>query len=128
MLIKRTQPLARRGAFGAMPEQRSSEHDIDRRGFLRRSGLVAGSLAAVGTLPLANLRRAEAGAPPGVSTTLRPPRLCIFKGTRTVMLVAVLEASMRCLSGRCGGLASEPGIVVTFKCVLILGATTPPPE
>src|SRR6201998_990683 len=53
-----------------MPEQRSSERDIDRRGFLRRSGLVAGSLAAIGTLPLANLRRADAGPPPPLGATV----------------------------------------------------------
>ncbi len=46
MLIKRTQPPARRGTFGAMPERLHSGRAIDRRGFLRRSGLVAGSLAA----------------------------------------------------------------------------------
>ena len=64
MLIKRTQPPARRGTFGAMPERLHSGRDIDRRGFLRRSGLVVGSLAAVGTLPLGNLRVREAGPPP----------------------------------------------------------------
>ena len=41
-----------------------SASGLDRRTFLQRSGLVAGSLAALGTLPLGNIRRAEAGPPP----------------------------------------------------------------
>src|SRR5262250_1756343 len=37
---------------------------LDRRSFLRRSGLAAGSLATLGALPLASVREAEAGPPP----------------------------------------------------------------
>jgi formate dehydrogenase major subunit len=37
---------------------------LDRRAFLRRSGLVASGLGALGALPLASVRRAEAGPPP----------------------------------------------------------------
>ena len=37
---------------------------LDRRTFLRRSGLVAGALAALGALPLGSVRKAEAGPPP----------------------------------------------------------------
>src|SRR4051794_17138643 len=33
----------------------------DRRTFLKRSGLTAGALAALGSLPLGTVRRAEAG-------------------------------------------------------------------
>src|SRR5207237_4897959 len=46
---------------------------LDRRSFLRRSGLVAGSLATLGVLPLASMRKAEAGPPPapGAAVTIR---------------------------------------------------------
>ncbi len=49
MLIKRTERQARRGTLAAaLPGQ--TEAGLDRRSFLRRSGLVAGGLAALGTL------------------------------------------------------------------------------
>src|SRR3954471_8603513 len=41
---------------------------LDRRSFLRRSGLAAGGLAALGSLPLTSVRRAEAGPPPASGT------------------------------------------------------------
>ena len=72
MLIKRTERQARRGALAqALPGQ--SDAGLDRRSFLRRSGLVAGGLAAIGTLPLASVRRAQAGPPakPGATVTVR---------------------------------------------------------
>ena len=59
MLIKRTERQARRGTLAAaLPCQ--GEDALDRRGFLRRSGLFAGGLAALGTLPLGSVRRAKA--------------------------------------------------------------------
>ncbi len=70
MLIKRTEREARRGnlatAFGI-----HSGGGLDRRTFLRRSGLAAGSLAAFGALPLVSVQRAEAGPPaaPGAVVT-----------------------------------------------------------
>jgi len=72
MLIKRTERQARRAALSqALPGQ--SDAGLDRRSFLRRSGLVAGGLAALGTLPLASVRKAEAGPPakPGAAVTIR---------------------------------------------------------
>jgi formate dehydrogenase major subunit len=63
MLIRRTERQARRGALAAaLPEQ--SNGGLDRRGFLRGSGLAAGSLAALGTLRLTGVRPAQAGPPP----------------------------------------------------------------
>ncbi len=72
MLIKRTERQARRGALAAAL-QGHSDGGLDRRSFLRRSGLVAGGLAAIGTLPLASVRKAEAGPPPaaGAQVTIR---------------------------------------------------------
>ncbi|MGH6771153.1 MAG: formate dehydrogenase subunit alpha [Xanthobacteraceae bacterium] len=72
MLIKRTERQARRGALAAAL-QTQSEAGLDRRSFLRRSGLVAGGLATLGALPLASVRKAEAGPPakPGAAVTIR---------------------------------------------------------
>src|SRR3954447_25035301 len=59
MLIKRTERQARRGtladAFAGQTQGR-----LDRRTFMRRSGLTAAGLAAVGALPLATVRTAKA--------------------------------------------------------------------
>ena len=71
MLIKRTERQARRGSLAALVTQ--TNKGVDRRAFLRRSGLVAGGLATLGTLPLASVRNAEAGPPPakGAAVTIR---------------------------------------------------------
>ncbi len=62
MLIRRTEHPAGRGTLAALASQ--SDHGVDRRTFLRRAGLAAGSLAALEALPLASVRRAQAGPPP----------------------------------------------------------------
>ena len=69
MLIKRHE--ARRKSLSAALATETS--GVDRRTFLRRSGIVAGSLAAIGALSLGSVRRAEAGPPPakGAAVTLR---------------------------------------------------------
>ncbi|MDR6772050.1 formate dehydrogenase subunit alpha [Azospirillum sp. BE72] len=63
MLVKRSSAKASRGRssglFGALAE--SLESGVSRRGFLRQSGLAAGGIAAVGALPGAMIRKAEAG-------------------------------------------------------------------
>jgi formate dehydrogenase major subunit len=72
MLIKRSQREVRRGAFlGGLPVQ--ARGNPDRRSFLLRSGVAAGGLAALGTLPLVAVRKAEAGPPPppGAAVTVR---------------------------------------------------------
>jgi len=68
MLVRRTPEQARRNAPTGPAAIRSSE--IDRRSFLRRSGLAAGALTALGTLPLAAIRKAEAGPPPVPGTAV----------------------------------------------------------
>jgi len=72
VLIKRTERQARRGALATVL-QGQSDGGLDRRSFLRKSGLAAGSLAALGSLPLASVRKAEAGPPPqpGAAVTIR---------------------------------------------------------
>ncbi len=62
MLIRRSERAARGGALAALASE--TERGLDRRGFLRRSGLVAGGLAGLGTLPLGGVKKAEAGPPP----------------------------------------------------------------
>jgi len=71
MLIKRSERQARRGGLAALAGSPSG--GIDRRTFLRQSGLVAGSLGVLGTLPLGAVRKAEAGPPPkaGVPVEIR---------------------------------------------------------
>jgi formate dehydrogenase major subunit len=63
VLIKRTERAARRGGLAAALGNHSG-NGVDRRTFLRRSGLIASSLASLGALPLTSVRRAEAGPPP----------------------------------------------------------------
>jgi formate dehydrogenase major subunit len=63
LLIRRTERNARRGILaGALPTQ--IDGGLDRRTFLRRSGLAAGSLATIGALSLGSVRKAKAGPPP----------------------------------------------------------------
>jgi formate dehydrogenase major subunit len=72
MLIRKTHHPVRRGALAsALPVSANSA--LDRRSFLRRSGLTAGALAALGALPLNAVRKAEAGPPPlpGEAVTIR---------------------------------------------------------
>jgi formate dehydrogenase major subunit len=72
VLIKRTDRQARRGALAATLANQSTG-GLDRRTFLRRSGLTVGGLAAVGALPLASVRKADAaaGSNPGAGAALR---------------------------------------------------------
>ena len=59
MLIKRTERQTRRGNLAAMLGNQAAR-GVDRRAFLRHSGLAAGGLAAIGALPLTTVRKAEA--------------------------------------------------------------------
>jgi formate dehydrogenase major subunit len=72
MLIKRTERQARRATLAASLHGQA-DGGLDRRAFLRRSGLAAGGLAALGALPLASVRNAQAGPPPapGAQVTIR---------------------------------------------------------
>jgi formate dehydrogenase major subunit len=69
VLIKRTQHQAQRGGLAAAL-QGQPNGSLDRRSFLRRSGLAAGSLATLGALPLGAVRKATAGPPPPVDAAV----------------------------------------------------------
>ncbi len=71
MLIKRKERDIRRRPLA---DQVSAPNgSLDRRAFLRRSGLTVGGVAAIGTLRLGSVRKAEAGPPPpaGAQVTIR---------------------------------------------------------
>src|SRR4051794_475476 len=70
MLKKRSERQARAGTAASPLAAKPSETNLDRRSFLRRSGLAAGSLAALGSLPLGCIQRAEAGPPPSAGATV----------------------------------------------------------
>ena len=69
MLIKRSERQPVRGESAAA-QQANSSSDLDRRTFLKRSGVAVGALAALGNLPLGGLRKAEAGPPPPAGATV----------------------------------------------------------
>jgi len=62
VLVKRTERRSRHTHIADLAG--GANGGLDRRSFLRRSGLAAGSLAAFGALPLISVRKAEAGPPP----------------------------------------------------------------
>ena len=70
MLIKRTERQARHGKLAAALAGPSAGR-LDRRTFLRRSGLVAGGLATLGALPVASMRPSTASAGAARSARLR---------------------------------------------------------
>ena len=70
MLIKRAERQARRGHLAATVGNHAAG-GLDRRSFLRRSGLVASGLATIGALPLATVRKAEAAGPNVAGATIR---------------------------------------------------------
>ncbi|MGY4408681.1 hypothetical protein ACVWW4_000417 [Bradyrhizobium sp. LB7.1] len=61
MLTKRTQDHSGSDRGGSVANTLSRQASgIDRRTFLRRSGLAGGALAALGTMPVSGVRKAEA--------------------------------------------------------------------
>jgi formate dehydrogenase major subunit len=69
VLIKKSERHRNRGSI-AVPLSNGSNGDVDRRAFLKRSGVAAGALAALGSLPLGGIRKADAGPPPPAGATV----------------------------------------------------------
>ena len=61
MLIKKIDGVARRSRLASTLTQ-SSSSAVDRRGFLKASGLVAGGIAAAATMNFGMVKKAEAQA------------------------------------------------------------------
>ncbi|QQP91529.1 molybdopterin-dependent oxidoreductase [Skermanella sp. TT6] len=62
MLVKRRSGTAQRSPLAStLAAAANAGGSLDRRTFLRNSGLAAGGMAALGALPLATVRKAEAG-------------------------------------------------------------------
>jgi formate dehydrogenase major subunit len=59
VLVKKTDRQARRGSLASLAANSTA---LDRRAFLRRSGIGAGGLAVLGAMPLATVRKADAAA------------------------------------------------------------------
>ena len=70
MLIKRAERQTHRGNLAATIGNQVVR-GLDRRAFLRKSGLVAGGLASIGALPLATVQKAEAAGPNVAGATIR---------------------------------------------------------
>jgi formate dehydrogenase major subunit len=70
VLIKRAERQTRRSHLAATVGNQAAG-GLDRRSFLRKSGLVASGLATIGALPLATVRKAEAAGPNVAGATIR---------------------------------------------------------
>jgi formate dehydrogenase major subunit len=89
VLIKRTERQARRGTLAAAFANHSGGA-VDRRTFLRRSGLTVGGLAAVGALPLAGVRKAEAAGSMAAGATIRK-NICTHCSVGCTVLAEVVN-------------------------------------
>ncbi len=91
MLIKKSDRQARRGALAAAFAAQTSG-GVDRRTFLRRSGLAAGGLAALGALPLGTVRKAEAaGVGPAPAKGIIRQNMCTHCSVGCTVLAEVEE-------------------------------------
>jgi formate dehydrogenase major subunit len=91
MLIKRTGRPTGGGAIAKTSAARA-EGGVDRRSFLRRSGLAAGSLAALGNLTLGATRKAEAGPPPAAGAAVtRYKNICTHCSVGCSILAEVAD-------------------------------------
>jgi formate dehydrogenase major subunit len=70
VLIKRTERQTRRSNLAATVGNQAAG-GLDRRSFLRKSGLVASGLATIGALPLTTVQKAEAAGPNAAGATIR---------------------------------------------------------
>jgi len=89
VLIKRSEHQARRGSLAAAFAGQS--RGMDRRAFLRRAGLTAGGLAAVGALPLASVRKAEAAGSMVTSGATLRKNICTHCSVGCTLMAEVVN-------------------------------------
>ena len=97
MLIKRTQRQRSEAASrGSVAESLSAQGGgLDRRTFLRRSGLAGGGLAALSTLPVGSVRKAEAAvAGPLTSGATIRKSICTHCAVGCTVTAEVLERGL----------------------------------
>src|SRR5689334_18710723 len=90
MLIKRTERQARRGTLAAAFAGQTQGH-LDRRTFLRRSGLTVGGLAAIGALPLATVRKADAAGSMATSGATIRKNICTHCSVGCTIIAEVVN-------------------------------------
>src|SRR5437763_4448903 len=90
MLIKRTERQARRGTLADAFAGQTQGH-LDRRTFLRRSGLTIGGLAAVGALPLATVRKADAAGSMATSGATIRKNVCTHCSVGCTVIAEVVN-------------------------------------
>jgi formate dehydrogenase major subunit len=90
VLIKRTERQARRGTLAAGLANQTQGH-LDRRSFLRRSGLTVGGLAAVGALPLASVRKADAAGSMATSGATIRKNICTHCSVGCTVIAEVVN-------------------------------------
>jgi formate dehydrogenase major subunit len=89
MLTKKSDRHARRGSLAAALGNQAGGA-VDRRTFLKRSGLAAGGLAAIGALPLGAVRKAEAaGAGPAPQNAVIRKNICTHCSVGCTVLAEV---------------------------------------
>jgi formate dehydrogenase major subunit len=91
MLIKRTERQARRGTLGRRIRRSRPQGHLDRRTFLRRSGLTVGGLAAVGALPLATVRKADAAGSMATSGATIRKNICTHCSVGCTVIAEVVN-------------------------------------
>src|SRR5437868_10036795 len=90
MLIKRTERQARRGTLASAFASQTQGH-LDRRSFLRRSGLTVGGLAAIGALPLATVRKAGAAGSMATSGATIRKNICTHCSVGCTLIAEVVN-------------------------------------
>jgi formate dehydrogenase major subunit len=91
VLIKRAQRAARHGTL-ATALSAPATGSVERRDFLRRSGLAAGGLAMLGTLSPGSVRKAEAGPPPAPGATVtRHKNVCTHCSVGCTVIAEVAD-------------------------------------
>src|SRR5262245_19540656 len=87
-MTKKSDRQARRGSLAAALGNQAGGA-VDRRTFLKRSGLAAGGLAAIGTLSLGGVRKAEAAAGPAPANGVVRKNVCTHCSVGCTVLAEV---------------------------------------